>query len=325
MEVTFKNVGQGDSIIIEWQKGKRHCVGVIDCKKYHRKNPVIEHLKALKEYTLCFVVFTHPHQDHCDGVVQLLNYLANNNIELKRLYHTFYLDPVYANNMPEFEYKLLKKFSVAQKLMDSKGLIKGGGMLGNDISSLKLDADKLILQSLSPVREELNYYVETVHKKKGISYSSASKAANVLSTILKIETQKEYCLFTADAEMRTFQRLYHHHMDELSTKKLHTCQIPHHGASVNFHDAFWRSINKNEGCNAVISVGENDYPHPSKEVLTKLASMDYSVNCTNIVNDAVSFYTDLDSKSKSLIFALDDDSAVINTSGKDLNFQMSII
>jgi competence protein ComEC len=325
MEVTFKNVGQGDSIIIEWQKDNRHCIGVIDCKKHNRINPIIDYLKTLKDYTFYFLVLTHPHKDHCDGVVQLLNYLAKNDIELKRLYHTFYLDPVYATNMPEFEYKLLKKFSVAQKLMDTKKLIKGGGMLGNDISYLKLDGDELILQSLSPVRDELEYYLERLNKKNGISYKAGGKAANLLSTILKIETQNEYCLFTADAEMQTFQRLYQNNIAELNKKKLHTCQIPHHGSSLNFHNQFWSTINKKKECNAVISVGGNDYSHPSKDVLTRLESLSYSVNCTNIVNDAITFYENLDVKSKSLILALDDDTSIINKNVKELKYQMSIV
>ena len=41
MKITFKDVGQGDSIIIEWLDDDKRRVGIIDCKKKGRFNPVI--------------------------------------------------------------------------------------------------------------------------------------------------------------------------------------------------------------------------------------------------------------------------------------------
>ena len=36
MKITFKNVGQGDTIILEWFRSNEHLIGIIDCKNHNK-------------------------------------------------------------------------------------------------------------------------------------------------------------------------------------------------------------------------------------------------------------------------------------------------
>jgi beta-lactamase superfamily II metal-dependent hydrolase len=80
-------------------------------------------------------------------------------------------------------------------------------------------------------------------------------------------------------------------------------------------------LKKKPKTTAVISVGKNDYTHPSATVLHSLHSAGYQVHCTNIVNDAVAFYNQLSPEALALVAALDDDSVVVNEK-RHLSFEM---
>ena len=79
MYITFKNVGHGDSIIIEWdviEKDKKKVTKlfIIDCKKVERKNPVISYLKKCVNPQIEYLIISHPHNDHYSGMLELMQY-----------------------------------------------------------------------------------------------------------------------------------------------------------------------------------------------------------------------------------------------------------
>ena len=66
LTITFKNVGQGDTIILEWQndQGKNE-IGIIDCHlKNGKSNLAIEHILEGGYRKISFMILTHPHADH---------------------------------------------------------------------------------------------------------------------------------------------------------------------------------------------------------------------------------------------------------------------
>lgn len=95
VKVTFKNVGQGDSILLEWNQDDEDKIAIIDCNRYLNNNPVLDYIK-LKEYReINFMILSHPHLDHFSGFVELLNYCKNNNIKIRRFLHTAQTTPDY--------------------------------------------------------------------------------------------------------------------------------------------------------------------------------------------------------------------------------------
>ena len=129
MKITFKNVGQGDSIILEWvDQGKEKLI-IIDCKKYNDSNPVLEYVKENENKILELLLLSHPHVDHCSGFSELIQYCIDSKKKINYFLHT-------SNNMPGFwkmavtskdaESKILELFSVIRKARNGNLIIAAG-------------------------------------------------------------------------------------------------------------------------------------------------------------------------------------------------------
>ena len=96
LKVTFKDVGQGDSIIIEWRKNSKSYVGIIDCNlKTNNRNPILEHIKILSTKEISFIILSHPHYDHFSGFEDLFNYCEKNKIIIKNFIHTAHANIIF--------------------------------------------------------------------------------------------------------------------------------------------------------------------------------------------------------------------------------------
>ncbi len=75
VEIVFKNVGQGDSIILEWESSEEGTkkIAIIDCNLNKNENPVLQHLIELNLHEIEFVILSHPHEDHFSGFHELLS------------------------------------------------------------------------------------------------------------------------------------------------------------------------------------------------------------------------------------------------------------
>ncbi|MCY7362979.1 MAG: hypothetical protein LH629_13085, partial [Ignavibacteria bacterium] len=59
--VLFKNVGQGDSILVEWLNGSQKHFGIIDCNLYESRNPLLEELANRNIEFIDFIILSHLH------------------------------------------------------------------------------------------------------------------------------------------------------------------------------------------------------------------------------------------------------------------------
>ena len=48
INIAFKDVGQGDSIIIEWRDEDKKGLGIIDCNIYQGQNKVLDYISLQK-------------------------------------------------------------------------------------------------------------------------------------------------------------------------------------------------------------------------------------------------------------------------------------
>ena len=95
IKVTFKNVDQGDSIILEWinDDGKRK-IAIIDCNLVPgNKNPVLDYIQNIKIPEIEFLILSHPHLDHYAGFWDILEYCEQNKIPVNWFLHTSMLVP----------------------------------------------------------------------------------------------------------------------------------------------------------------------------------------------------------------------------------------
>jgi beta-lactamase superfamily II metal-dependent hydrolase len=320
--IHFKNVDQGDSIIIEWLEAGVLHIGIIDCAiSKDKENHVLAHLKAIEvPYKLHFIILTHPHKDHYTGVLELLDYLETEKIITTFFCHTYYYHLKLRDKLPREKAAFLTKFKEVATRMEGAELFGQTIPIGS-ATKILLSASGLQLHCVSPSNQELGWYQDKVRAEADNGEKKSSEEANLLSAIIKIESKDFYALFTSDADIRSFERLYKIAAKAAGSEKIAMGQVPHHGSEKNYHEKFWHLLAHKANTPAVISVGANDYAHPSGSVLKSLDEAGYKVHCTNIVNDAVGFYNKVNPEAVALLLALDDDSIVVGEK-RHLSFEM---
>ena len=279
MQITFKNAGQGDSIIIEWVRKGEPRLGIIDCNLFQKTNPVVQHLQKVGCRKIDFIILSHPHHDHFSGMLELLEFCEQQKIPILTFAHSCATHPRYLNyaNTDSNKQDLLQKiFLKAKALYESKQIRFSYSISQN--TSIPLN-ENFILETLSPSNFEVEKFIQDIDFYEKIDFSKCGKAANYLSTVLKITNQKEFVLLAADAEKETFKRLEERHSDEFPDL-LYLGQIPHHGSKTNHYPSFWSKIKRTSNCIAAVSTG-GQYNHPHPEVIADFASWDYTIYSTN--------------------------------------------
>lgn len=290
MKLTFKNVGQGDSIILEWTDNGQPQIGLIDCNRIDGKNPVAEYIAAGAYQEIDFLILSHPHSDHYSGMIELLDVIEDKQIILKRFGHSVHI-------LGADFYKYLKWMEIGTaELKDLQQLITRVDELYKSGIILKMEmitenwglnlANDINIKCLSPSQVEAAKYMEVVSFEPEKNKKAASSGANYLSTMFKLTVGKTFYLLTADSETLTLERILREqsHKDLLEDT-MSVGQLPHHGAEKNHFPRFWKQLKKTDKPVAIASAGVNlKYNHPRFPVLKSFHDEGYDIHCTNIVN-----------------------------------------
>ncbi|MCL1666623.1 MBL fold metallo-hydrolase [Elizabethkingia ursingii] len=295
MKVTFKDVGQGDSIIVEWERSGKNKIGIIDCNKKGKINPVLEHLKNTEIEEIDFIILSHPHADHFSGMIDIFNYAECRDIKIKKFAHTLFLlgkDFYRYLNWVEIDTAALEDL---QRLVQKLDVLHKSGIIlkiSPIIEGWREDlATDIYLKCLSPSHDEAKTYMDIVSGEPEKNKKAASSGANYLSTLFCLVKNDNYFLLTSDSEPLTFERLLQEKSHtELLEKSLYIGQMPHHGAFKNYHKPFWDHVIKNDERHAVASAGENaKYKHPHFEVLNNFYNDGYRIHCTSLYHGSKEF------------------------------------
>lgn len=284
MTLTFKDVGQGDSLLIEWVDKEKEKVGIIDCKKKGRQNPVLDHLINKKYTEIEFIILSHPHSDHFSGFEELLAYAEKENIIIHRFGHTIreigeeYFEWFEAGNT---EKRQLARIIKQANALNDKGVLKKF-VLPTEDWHLEI-TNEIVLHSFSPSHDEIKKFQNAVKLNSKANKKAASKAANYLSTVFHLRVGDTHLLLTSDAERETFDRL--HSENRMNDKPIKLGQAPHHGSSNNYSANFWNNLETHKDKLAIFSAGVNDQcHHPHLEVIQSFRKNGYGIRATNIVN-----------------------------------------
>lgn len=301
MNIKFKNVDQGDSILLTWDGNGKVGVGIIDCNIANDgSNPLLEELKLIPFLsTIDFILLSHPHYDHYSGIEEILVHCEVNSIKILRFLHTSSSVPEFLEASVKTQAEAASLASLFKKIDRLYGSVIDDVVFINAASGIfDLSIDWKI-EILAPTYAEQRDFNRLISTKGSTTYKS-----NLLSTILKIYRDNQHILLTSDAEHQTFKRIVMKDFHRLFSKStLHLGQIPHHGANTNYSDKFWKNQSRVDLCPAAISVGKNSYGHPSDLVIKNLEQLDYKVELTNDVNELRKLEYDLDliSSSKSTL------------------------
>ncbi|PIF45950.1 beta-lactamase superfamily II metal-dependent hydrolase [Chryseobacterium sp. 52] len=295
MKITFKDVGQGDSIIIEWSDNGVNRIGIIDCNKKGGTNPVVEHIQQLQCSEIEFIILSHPHSDHYSGFLELFYYLENNNICINHFGHSFSTISVEYWKWFEVtssESKNLSEIIHKANQLRALGILKKFFLVTEHV---KLPINGIEISTLSPSHAELEIYQNQVKFDAIVNKKQASKAANYLSSLFYIKKGDSTVLLTSDVEKNTFDRI--HNDGSLNDHLFCLCQAPHHGSYNNYHDIFWDNLKTIDVKNVVFSSGINEkYKHPHLITVNSFVNNGYGINPTNLVYGIQEFLDEIDSK-----------------------------
>lgn len=282
--VRFRKVGQGDTIILEWYKENLMRIGIIDCKDdENSRNAAIAYLNHLlffqeEKFKIEFVFFSHPHDDHCEGAVCLMEFLSATDLLPERFGTTIEFDHNFKGSSDVSE-ELVNKIRHARERYFPQPTVDWL-ILAHEVS-FDLN-DHYELRCLSPEPGLLKKYYDIVDGKEKMSTEVDSSIANLLSTIITISSKNKYCILTSDTPLTRFKLLSQKTNYKIFTTELWLAQVPHHGSKHNFFEPFWQQLkNTTPHCKAVISVGKNSYGHPSGIVVTLLGLMKYEIETTD--------------------------------------------
>ncbi|WP_457654110.1 ComEC/Rec2 family competence protein [Rhodocaloribacter sp.] len=285
LSVTFKYVGQGDCIIVEWNAQDRPGIGIIDCNKVDGGNVLVEYLEATRPRVIDFLFLSHPHRDHYSGLLDVLLWCEEEKTSINLFGHT-------ARNLNEYvkgivilsaqEKEALPALFRKVKDLCQMGVIQRRGLITDMMVPLLLTGG-LSLRFVAPSEDEYDAFLKSLHHPD--LSNKANPNPNYLSTVAIIESEDWYLLLTSDAERDVLKRITHGPLHR-DSKRCVLGQVPHHGAEKNHYRLFWQQRNRANDSIAAISVGPNHYGHPSNNVITGLQKMRYNVQQTWYASNA---------------------------------------
>lgn len=309
MRITFKNVGQGDSIILEWKKNNIEQIAIIDCHRYNNTNPILDYIQSQNIKEISFIILSHPHRDHFSGLLELFDYCQKNEVIIRLFGHTFTVTPIYVLQWAEIEQeskKMLRKIHDKAIELKNTGIIKELGTITKNWT-ISLNSN-FNLRALSPSELENRLYLRYWNQFKEVNEKKCSQLANLLSTFIKIYNPDAFILLTADTEIVSLDRI--EELEEFEGELL-LGQVPHHGSIKNHKISFWENFSKEADTPIIISAGEHKrYNHPDEQVVMDFVNHQFKVYATNAINGISSFIAKLEDIS--LMSKLDDESEVVD-------------
>lgn len=292
--INFKNVGQGDTIIIEGVSNGNPIVGIIDCNLYESRNLCVEYLVANNIREIEFLILSHFHEDHFSGMPELFKYCHDNNIIIKKFLHTLsaQIFQIYDKIFVSMRTKnLINQFFDNLDLYD-KGIKEDISVSVNTATIKILGGLKL---SFFAPKSKVAIDIAKQIKRKVNTKSFQKSDLNKFATIAYLENDSSGVLFTSDAGKKSFIGL-----QTRINKTIELIQAPHHGSFSSIKGDFWKELNRNTNCPVCVSVGsENKYKLPSREAIEFYESNDYVVHSTNYTHGIKDYFNNTNSITKS--------------------------
>ncbi len=300
-KVHFINVGQGDCIFIEMPDGKT-CI--IDGGDESASTTVVSYIQDLGYEQIDFLIATHSDADHIGGLSAVLV-----NFEVKTIFRPFTLSKYtevpnegeratkYTDSDMERLYSLDDSILVETSLAYAKFINLAyketyngepaeirflSDLVANDLN-FQTSEVLTSIQIISPFADVTAPIDDPLIRAKGYKYINLDEystpngmSAVVLYSVSNLENSDldMKFLFCADIPSKTEELIIEKASSSLgfsdNLKNIDCLKVSHHGGSASTSEDFLKLITPKS---AVISVGENDYGHPSTEVLERLSSV----------------------------------------------------
>ncbi len=307
-EIDFHPVGDGvkggDAITIQYGRlnsvyNYSQKVIVIDGGTLASGEKVVEHIKNVyKTDIVDLVINTHPDNDHCSGLREVINNLTVKEIWMHRpwISSNEFLDMfqdgrITTNSLKNRLKDALNVVSEIESLAKSKritlkepftGLIFDGGIvtvLGPTVKFYKEllpqfrstpapSNESLLSKAFSTVKDTVQMIAEAMHVET-LDESGETSPENNSSVISLFSYAGKRVLFTGDAGIPALKQVIDiAAYNNIALNNLHALQVPHHGSKRNISPTILNSIKAEE---AYISCPKEGAPkHPAKKVTNAL-------------------------------------------------------
>lgn len=287
IKLLFKQVGQGDSVILEWATDGKNCVGIIDCNLYNGTNPTVEYLKTKSDYSIEFIILSHFHFDHFSGMADLFEYCRDKKIVIRFFLHSLapFIGELYDRiHTSKKEEKAIDRFFETYETM--KGTVEDSYAVHRRVEPLRL-TDNVKLSFLAPAGKVYDEMSKQLSRKVNKIVTTPADV-NKLATICLLQFDDKGVLLTSDAVKRSFK--------ELRSKISETivlAQIPHHGSWGNVDEPFWKKLLKKDKCPAVFSVGDEPKDKlPNMQTVEFVDSLAFEIFSTANVHGIKTYFAD---------------------------------
>jgi beta-lactamase superfamily II metal-dependent hydrolase len=280
------NVLHGDSLVVEIKENDQTIWGVIDCHNPSpgRDSPSLSFLKSQHVEVLKFVCLTHPHEDHCSGLKQLVEYFTIGSRRIEE-YWDFGLD-------------LDKYLSQINTEKDAKLLYELYAYLSNLIErrvleyftiterSVPYQGSHVTVRALSPLGRDLNTYANQAAQKlkEESDGKTMSVDKNLLSIVLELSEHDTNVLLTSDAIRQSLKSILERWKKFCRQKgfseKFIFVKVPHHGSKHSNYEGLWKNFSFPNLSSAAISAGGR-YGLPDKETIDSMLDWKVNIYCTN--------------------------------------------
>ncbi len=270
------DVGQGDSIFLEFDNGENM---LVDCGLDKEVSKVDDFLKSKNISTINYLVYTHADADHVGGGEFIFD-----NYQIEVLYRpTVNYEDEHLINGKSYDEKTTKTYENAIK----SAYEEAGCEIRYSFHDEDFQIGDCYIDFLSPRVES------------GLS-------GNNYSAVMMLEFKGAKILLTGDIEKEIEDILVSTYGTSLDADVL---KVGHHGSNSSSTMDFLNEVTPEI---ALISVGENNYGHPSSEVLNNLEKAN-----TNQVLSTI--------KNGNLMIGVDEKGVVYSFSAKNImKFDMPI-
>ncbi len=248
--IYYFNVGQGNMALISHNnKVIMFDIGSISSNV---KYPLETFLTKKNIYIIDYLIISHFHTDHYNGLYELEESLSSGNIVIKNIIYSYIENEEF--NYTEFE-KFIQKYNINKIMVESYDNIQ----IDNEIS-----LDFIYAPS------------ETIIKSDDL--------INTNSIVTLLTLNNSYHLFMGDATIETEEHIMKEFVnkeanDEIIYKlnNLDTYQVGHHGSKTSSSEEFLKFIYSN---NYIISSKKSIFNHPSTEILNRFSTLNLHYTIT---------------------------------------------
>lgn len=259
--IIFFDVGQGDAALIETKSGRQILIdGGPD-------DAVLEKLKANIDWSDKFidvVVLTHPHADHVSGLNAVLARYEVGEVWLTGVVHT---------TAAYFEFLDLIKDNGIKTRVIYNCTNHVSGEIAPAYFAVKKLGETIDQRCADRIMIEDDVYFDVLWPQENLTGTEIDNLNNS-SIVLKLITPDKTFMLMADAETEVEEKILESLEKKINVLKSDILKVSHQGSNDSSSEEWLEAVSSSQ---AIISVGENSYGHPSLRTIRRLERLEAEI------------------------------------------------